>query len=284
VYQLSLSDQNGCSFSDSVEIIQPESPLGGSTTKIDIGCYGDGGGEIWISGMGGTSPYRFALDAAAWNGSPKQIGLQAGIYIPRIQDKNGCEVDLSPVEILQRPPVQVDLGAAITINYGESAQLMAEVSGALEPVQYFWNAADSLWLSCLDCPDPFVDDLEFGRWFELTIVDSLGCTATSRVLVNVEKTRKVFVPSGFSPNGDGANDLLLAHGQSTTRVLDFQVYDRWGELVYEGGGFQLNDSNVGWDGTFRGQTASSGVYVWVLQVEYQDGVQETFRGSTTLIR
>lgn len=282
-YQLTLTDGHGCTAVDSVKVEQP-APLSGISSKVDIGCLHDRGGEILLSGSGGTPPYRYALNAGNWTGSPRKTGLQAGFYIPRIQDKHGCMVELPPVEIVQHDPVQVDLGPPITIVFGESTQLMATVSNATPPVEYIWNTADSLWLSCLDCPEPFVDNLEFAQWFEVQVVDSLGCSATSRILVTVEKLRKVFVPTGFSPNGDGSNDRLLAHGQQTTRVVSFQVFDRWGELLYEAGGSQLNDPNAGWDGTFRGQPMNPGVYIWVLEVEYSDGVHEIYRGSTSLLR
>lgn len=283
-YQATLTDARGCQLSGSVAVGQPDDPLGGTTTKTDVGCFGGYSGQIAITGSGGTPPYRYALDNNAWNGSSVQIGLRAGIYVPRIQDKNGCIADLAPVEITQRPALELDLGPTIRIELGESAQLMAQVANAADPVLWQWNPADSLLLSCLDCPDPFVDSLQFEHWFRLTATDAFGCQTKGQILVVVEKNRKVFVPTAFSPNGDGNNDLLLVHGQSTTRVLTFRLFDRWGELLYEGADFPLNDPASGWDGNFRGQPMDPGVYVWVLEVEYRDGVREVFKGNTTLIR
>lgn len=283
-YSVTLTDRNGCTHTDIVEIIQPDVPLGGTVVKRDVGCFGGFTGEIQVAALGGTPPYRYALDAGPWNGSSKQIGLPAGTYVPRILDKNGCTTVLAPVEIEQRPKVELDLGPSITIQYGQSAQLQAVPTNATDPVQYSWNPADSLWLSCLDCPDPFVDDLEYGHWFVLKITDAFGCIAEDRVLVEVEKPRRVHVPTGFSPNGDGNNDLLLVHGQQGVLVVSMRVYDRWGELVYEGRDFPINDPGTGWDGTFRGDALNPGVFVWVLEVEFADGVREVYRGNTTLIR
>lgn len=283
-YTVTLTDGNGCTHTDVVGIMQPDAPLGGTATKQDVGCFGGSSGQIQILPTGGTPPYRYALDAGNWIGSAKLIGLPAGTYIPRILDNNGCTATLGAVEIEQRAKVELELGPTITIVYGQSAQLQAAVTNAADPVQYAWNPADSLWLSCLDCPDPFVDDLEFGRWFVLKITDAFGCTAEDRVLVDVEKPRRIHVPTGFSPNGDGNNDLLLVHGQQGVRVVSFQVYDRWGELVYEGRDFPVNDPNTGWDGTFRGEAMNPGVFVWVLEVEFADGKLEVYRGNTTLIK
>jgi len=284
IYAVTLTDKNGCTLVDSVEIKQPDVPLGGTLVVQDVGCFGGYSGSVQIVPSGGTPPYRYALDDEPWNGSSKQIGLTAGQYVPRILDNNGCTATLDTAVVGERPEIQLELGPTITIRYGESTQLQAVVTNATDPVQYVWNPADSLWLSCLDCPDPFVDSLQDGRWFELKIVDSFGCTATDRVLVVVEKVRRVHVPTGFSPNGDFSNDLLLVHGQQGVRVVSFSVYDRWGEQVYEGLDFPVNDPNIGWDGTFRGEPMNPGVFVWVLEVEFADGAREVYRGNTTLIR
>lgn len=104
----------------------------------------------------------------------------------------------------------------------------------------------------------------------MVVTDSAGCRAEDQIQVSVEKPRKVFVPTGFAPNGDFTNDLLLVHGQSGSKALDFKVYDRWGELVFELKDFSFNDEHMGWDGNFRGQACEPGVYVWILEVEYVD--------------
>lgn len=282
--QLLLTDKNGCQLLDSVEVKQPDSLLGGTTTKLDVICFGEQNGRIFIDAAGGTPPYRYALDNKPWNGSSVQIALKAGIYVPHVLDANGCTAELPAVEIEQLDPVDLDLGPDITINLGEATQLFAQVANALEPVVYAWNPIDSAWLSCLDCPDPFVDTLLYSKSFTLHVVDSLGCEAEDRITVIVEKPRRIFVPTGFTPNGDFENDILYVHGQKSARVLSFRVYDRWGELVYEATDFQVNDYTTGWDGNFRGSPVDPGVYVWTLEVEYFDKTRETLKGSTNLLR
>ncbi|MCC6462211.1 MAG: choice-of-anchor L domain-containing protein [Saprospiraceae bacterium] len=282
--QVTVTDSNGCSRTEQVEVEQPDTPLGGASTQEDVACFGGYTGQIQISGSGGTPPYRYSLNNGPWNGSSKQIGLKAGIYIPRIQDSKGCIAELAPVEIQQLPALVLDLGPSITIELGTNTQLFASVQNANGNVQYSWSPEDSLWLSCLDCPNPFVDSLFVENWFTLSVEDELGCQAKDQVLVIVEKPRKVFVPTGFSPNSDGNNDALFPHGQHTARMLSFQVFDRWGELLFQSNNFMLNDPASGWDGRFRGEDMNPGVYVWVLEVEYLDGVREVLKGNTTLIR
>lgn len=155
-------------------------------------------------------------------------------------------------------------------------------------MQYQWSSALSDSLHCYDppeCSSVWVKP-SYSNVYHLTVTDANGCQSDATVRVEVEKPRGVYVPSGFSPNGDGNNDLLLVHGKSRQilRVKLFRVYDRWGELVYEDLDFPVNTGDRGWNGTFRGADCPEGVYVWYVEVEYLDGFEQVLRGNTTLIR
>ncbi|MEL6868145.1 MAG: gliding motility-associated C-terminal domain-containing protein, partial [Bacteroidota bacterium] len=112
------------------------------------------------------------------------------------------------------------------------------------------------------------------------------CEARDELVLNVIKDRTVFVPTGFTPNGDNTNDRLLVHGRNIrqTNVDFFRIYDRWGTLLYEDRDFSLNDATRGWDGTFRGEEMDPGVYIWSLQATFIDGRVEQYKGDTMLIR
>jgi gliding motility-associated-like protein len=96
------------------------------------------------------------------------------------------------------------------------------------------------------------------------------------------------VPTGFAPGqgGSSLNEALHVHGNSklVDQISLFRVYDRWGEVLYEASSFGINDTSIGWDGTFRGQDMPAGVYAWYLEVEFVDGTKESYKGNTTLIR
>jgi len=282
-YFVSVTDANGCRALDSVEVGQP-ALLGGTAQVSDATCFGLHNGKVQLAGSGGTPPYRYALDKEPWNGSSLQFGLEAGTYVPKIQDSKGCTAALPSVTVAQRPAIVVDLGPDIEVDLGKNTQIFATVSHALKPFRFSWPIADSLWLSCLDCSAPFVDSLLHGRYFSVRVTDTMGCTGSDQIFVAVKKERRVYVPTGFSPNGDNQNDRLWPVGQEGVQVLDFQVFDRWGELVFQSKNFALNDPDAGWDGTFRGQDAAPGVYVWMMEVEYRDGARERMRGETVLVR
>ena len=113
------------------------------------------------------------------------------------------------------------------------------------------------------------------------IVDSAGCLSVDEITINVEISGDVYVPNLFSPNGDGVNDVLNIYGWSVDEV-DFRIYDRWGELI-----FQSSDPNLsswGWDGTYRGVELNSAVFVYTVEVTYMDGREQVQHGNITLIR
>jgi gliding motility-associated-like protein len=97
----------------------------------------------------------------------------------------------------------------------------------------------------------------------------------------------IFVPTAFSPNADGVNDELrcFAGCDYPFRPLRFQVFDRWGALVYSDA--SGNVDNIRWDGAFRGQPLGTGTYVWIFEYEYdKHGTtrREVLSGTTALVR
>ncbi len=283
-YRLTLTDRNGCTLVKDAEVAQPDEPLRLSTRKKDIPCFGAHTGEITLIATGGTPPYRYSLNGLGWNGSPRQIGLPAGTYAPRASDRNGCTASAPPVTLEQRPALQVMLDPDTTLRFGQAMTLRAVVNNAEPPLKYLWSAQEPGVLSCTTCPEPEVRGLTTTQWISLAVTDAFGCTGTGRLRIAVEKAWRAYVPTAFSPNGDGNNDLLLVHGSPQTHVLAFDVYDRWGERVFSATHFPINDPYVGWDGTFRGQPLNPGVFVWVLQVRWPDASEETLRGEVTLVR
>ena len=122
--------------------------------------------------------------------------------------------------------------------------------------------------------------------FELTISDQLGCVEKATFPVRVLKNYQVFVPSAFSPNGDGHNDLFFVNAQTeqVQSIRSFQVINRWGDLIYEAHNFPPNDPQYGWDGSFNGQMLTNQVFAYFVEVQFIDGEVEIFKGDVTLIR
>lgn len=178
------------------------------------------------------------------------------------------------IAVLPKPPLNA--GPNVTINAGTPVTLNATIAGNSAPSGLFeWQPFDLV--------DNFRSQSVITRPRENTTYivsyqEVGGCQTFDTVTVFVNFVAAVGVPSAFSPNGDGQNDVLRVLGQGITR-LDFKVYNRYGQMV-----FQTNEQSIGWDGTQNGRALNPGTFVWVLDVRYAEGPQERLTGDVTLVR
>jgi gliding motility-associated-like protein len=117
----------------------------------------------------------------------------------------------------------------------------------------------------------------------LLVTDGSGCpsAATHPVLVNHCDDGfdcDLFVPTAFSPNADGLNDFASVYG-ICVKEMDFTIYDRWGEVV-----FHSTDESKGWDGTYKGETLTDGVFAWTLKATSYQGNHILKKGNITIVK
>ena len=281
-YDLTVSDAKGCKEAVSYALTNPEE------ISLDLSiqgpvCGGEYNGRIDVSAAGGQSPLQFSLDNQRYSKASTFNGLGGGAYTVYVKDQVGCTIS-EEVDIEDGPSFSVDLGKDRQIIFGDSILLFANVRGGRGDLDYAWSGSYPATLSCTECPSPIAKpDYEID--YRLSLIDALGCVAEDMVRVRVRKIREIAVPTGFTPNNDGYNDRLLVHGRPGTRVKEFSVFDRWGGWLFAARDFTVNDEDSGWDGRDkRGKALDSGVYIFKVEVEYEDGSSETLSGQTTLIR
>jgi len=114
----------------------------------------------------------------------------------------------------------------------------------------------------------------------LIVKNDIGCFDTARTLMKVFYNCYIAVPTAFTPNGDGLNDYLYPANAYKADNLEFRVYNRWGQLV-----FQTKDWTKKWDGKINGDPQGPGTYVWMLRYTNRDtGQLFSLKGTTVLIR
>jgi gliding motility-associated-like protein len=266
VYTIIVTDSLGCSGSANVTITQPTLITANLVISSAFCATSSGAAQAIASGGTGTLSY-------VWNnGSTASFtsGLPPGTCNVTITDSLGC-VQIFTGIVGSTGGFTVDAGVNTTIDAGTSIELQG--NGPPDGI-YNWSPVE--FLSCTTCVNTLATP-EVTTVYVLT-VNQNGCIATDTVLIEVElKCGDVFVPSGFTPNNDGTNDLLKVRG-NCIKELDFRVFDRWGELV-----FQTSDQNIGWDGTYKGKPALAGVYVFYINAVVVGSTINT-QGNTTLIR
>jgi gliding motility-associated-like protein len=280
-YNLVITDAKGCQIQESFAVKTPGG-LDVDIATIPVKCYGEQTGAINIEAFGGTQPYLYSTNGVSYSGINKFLGIKAGKYDVFVKDANNCTWFEQAV-VTQPTKFTIEAMPDVTINLGDSVQLFANVLNAVGNVDISWREPYTGTLSCIKCPTPLSKPL-FTITYGVYGVDSAGCRSLDSVTVNVVKPRYVFVPTGFTPNNDFVNDVLTVRGKEGTKILNFKIYDRWGELLYEVQDAKINDDAYGWDGKFRGEYMTSGMYVWYVEAQYIDGAKEIIKGSTTLIR
>ncbi len=276
-YGFTVIDDYGCQMETSFTII--------SNTEEDIEietqnetCFGDLDGVLTV--LSSNPNIQYSLDGQSFSPQTTFGNLAPGDYILQVLDQNNCRNELE-FSIFQATQRIVNLPPDTILCLGDSIQIISQhnVSGN---VTYEWSP--NFGLSCIDCPRPNAQPVQ-NTLYTLIIFDENGCQASDNILIEIESKRNVFVPNVFSPNDDGLNDLFYPFaGANVSQILDFKIFDRWGELVHEQQNFQPNDPNFGWNGFFDGKHMNPAVFVWIMEVEFLDGEIAIIKGDVVLVR
>ena len=278
-----VSDSNFCSARADFTIKRP--PILGFNLPIitrPAKCFGDSTAAIIFQGAGGRPPFRYSIDGVRFQKDSAFLKIPALTYRLVIRDSSGCRTDTT-VSISQPPQLKVLADGGGAVQLGFTTDLRAVVVPSNRLVSYAWTPRDTI-LSCFDCNSPTVFPLN-NRTYRVTVRDSAGCTAFDDVLVEVLKKRPIFIPTVFSPNGDGVNDFFTIYGnQAATSIRDFKIFSRWGELMYQKQDFSLNVDNLGWNGTFNGVALQPDVYAFYAVIRFIDGEEILYKGDVTLVK
>jgi gliding motility-associated-like protein len=170
----------------------------------------------------------------------------------------------------------VNAGPDQTLYPNQTVTLDATVSISTVSIDSIeW--APGTYLSSTDIADPTATPAQTTEYI-VTVTNDIGCKASDSIILTVLPD-VLLIPTAFSPNNDGLNEYFKPLNKNLKK-LDFQIYDRWGQKIYE-----TDIVGDGWDGKFKGRDQDIGVYVW--QAQYQlNGIDKTFTesGNVTLVR
>lgn len=275
-YQVQLVVYNALGCTDTIVktaiVDHPPAPEAYPDTSI---CEGS---SVQLFSEGGDTLY--------W--TPAESLSDAGIYDPiatplttttyTVHMTNGvCPWDMAQTTVTVNATPYLESLEPTTILYGSNIELTT-VAPVFDTV--YWVPPDSL--SCDTCLSPVASPL-VTTIYTVTIIDSNGCTNTRSVAITVEEKcdeDQIFVGNGFTPNGDGVNDLAFARLLGLKELKYFRIFDRWGKLMFE-----TSNPNEGWDGkNASGEQLNSGVYVYVVEAECFSGQKLVKTGNVTIIK
>ncbi len=264
----------GCTSSDSVIITQHELSLNGlQITEGDPSCPGDCNGSFELVG---EPSWLYSIDGVTFIPVTLWENFCSGEYAIFIQDDRGCIRD-SVLRLDEPFQISVDLGQNRSITIGERIEIQADIDGIVSDIH--WLPAD-----CSGCPSISVQPDETTT-YTVEITDTHGCIATDEITITVIPSLNIFVPTVFSPNGDNINDrLLILTNPAHVRILNFEVFDRWGNLVFGVRDPDPGSAQSAWDGTYKGTPLNPGVFVYHLTALLSNNLTVQQKGDVTLVR
>lgn len=224
------------------------------------------------------SNWRWTINNVQQTGATVQQQFTSGGFFPvslEATATNGC------VTTVTESPVLIN---EIDVSAGKDTVVVEDVPFQLNPfvtqtgsemLLYTWTPADKLSNPLLINPTAKLSDDER---FNLTVISANGCKDTGSVYITVFKGSSVFLPTAFTPNKDGLNDILKPYLIGIKELIYFRIFNRYGEEV-----FSSKNMSDGWDGKFKG-IQQEGSFVWVLSA--MDFINKIYvqKGTVTIVR
>jgi gliding motility-associated-like protein len=265
-----------CIKKDSVIVTVNPAPVpdAGKDTTI---CFGQ---MITLQGSGGQlyqwAPSTYLDDPR--KPSPVIRNPTATItYTLTVTDQLGCS-SLNPdqVKVTVTPMPKIFAGNDTSIVMNQPFLLQAVDMNNTGFTQFSWSPSAGLNNSSIANP---VVTTGVDRTYRVTAKTDQGCTGFDDVTIKVFVGPDIYVPTAFSPNGDGKNDLLKALPVGIRTFKQFAIFNRWGERI-----FHTVNSSIGWDGSIKGLRPETTTFVWIAEGVDEKGNVIFRRGVVTLVR
>ena len=229
-----------------------------------------------VTSEGGISSYHWTPEDEFLNpyeSNPIVTITETQTFQVEIVDGYGCPgIGSQTVIVISDPPA---INWDTTVIIGESVHLDA----------WFGNYIDYTWVPDITLDNYFI----YNPWafttddntYTVTLIDTVtNCFDVEHYYtIYIKPETSIDLPTVFTPNGDGVNDLFMIQGWGIKEVEEFKIYNRWGELVYEG-----YDKDSGWDGTYKGKDQPNDTYIYVAKVKTWLDQTLTKKGYVNLIR
>jgi gliding motility-associated-like protein len=273
-YQLTAKVGN-CSSSDDVRLIPVPYPLANAGPDVSI-CYN---ASVQLNASVVASSYFWRPQGSLNDPNilnPIAHPASTTKYILTATDVLGCpKPSYDTVVVTVLPKVKASAGRDTMIVFGQPLQLTA--SGG---ENYLWTPPAYLNNTSIPNPVAKINSSIDSIRYKVFVTDQLGCLDSATILVKIFRTNpQIFVPTGFTPNGDGRNDVLKPIAVGIERIEYFKVFNRWGQLV-----FSTTVNGHGWNGEISGKPQTTNTYVWLVKAVDYTGKPVFQKGTATLIR
>lgn len=284
-YTLTIRNKiNGCENSEDVFIPESDEIIDAvDATVTNVVCHGEDNGTITLLGVtGGAPPYTYMWSGTVQTGTDL-TNLGPGTYNLTVSDQNGCTFIESFV-VDEPAMVTVSVGPDMTVQAMDSviiSMITNLAPGAISSVD--WKNSEAS-INCPNCPSiAFIASTSTS--ITAMVIDTSGCDASDSMKLTVIVPKIYYIPNVFSPNDDGKNDFFTIYGRfNLSNIATLQIFDRWGNQLFENTDFEPNIEELGWDGKFNNEPMLPGVYVYAAKLDFEDGKSINVTGEVTIIR
>ncbi|MGL4597427.1 MAG: gliding motility-associated C-terminal domain-containing protein, partial [Bacteroidia bacterium] len=273
-YTVTATDANGCFIQDTITInaILNVVAVAGNDTSF---CASSSFTLDGSASTGATGYQWFELPSMNPVGSGAIVtinNLPLGVTSYVLVASDGACIDTDTITISSFPPPIANAGSTVEIITGGATTLGGNPTGP--------NGATFIWTPNLDLTNPNASNPTASpdetTTYTVLVTDSLGCTATDTVTVIV--VPEIAFPNGFTPNGDGINDVWVIDNIQLFPNSVVEVYNRWGELLFRSVGYTQP-----WDGRYDGQDLPVGTYYYIIDLNDPLFTQD-YTGPITILR
>ncbi|TNE61584.1 MAG: hypothetical protein EP344_05920 [Bacteroidetes bacterium] len=290
VYSVTVTDNLGCTAVWSDSLSAPATIIGSyqiasNYNGSDISCYDNCDGRANISAVGGIAPYTIVwpggqVDQNVPVGGFSQANqLCGGDYVVTITDANNVTAT-TVVTVMEPDPLEVEFEDVVPSSFAAcDGEVLASAPAGVGTVTFTWSTDNGQTGT-----GPLAQNLCSGDYITYIIEDENGCTAFGRHLVPYPLDGCLQVRPVITPGqADGNNDYALITCIEDYPNNTFEVYNRWGQLVYETTGYNNGDRR--WEGlTASGQLLPDGVYFYVIKFVDDNGDDQLLKGYINLLR
>lgn len=212
--------------------------------------------------------------------NPSIVYSTFGQKFAQLTVSNGVCTATRQIDFKLDSPVTALFESSALVCPGDPAIILNKSVGLINT--WLWDFGNGTTSNLQNPPPVFYTAANTIKDYTIKLVVSggLGCRDSLSKKVKVINNCYIAVPNAFTPNGDGLNDYLYPLNAYKALNLTFGVYNRFGQRI-----FHTTDWTNKWDGTFKGQPADPGAYVWILTYTHIDtGKKTEQKGSTVLIR
>ena len=197
-------------------------------------------------------------------------------YVLTVFDNIGCpKPGRDTVIVIVLPKVNAFAGKDTSVVVDQPLQFNATGGES-----YTWSPPTSLSRTDVENPIGIYNGSFDSIEYKVVVIDENNCSDSDFVKVKIFRTNpQIFVPSAFTPNSDGKNDVFRPIAVGISKIEYFRVYNRWGQLV-----FSTTTNEAGWDGKISGKEQATGTFVWVVKAVDYTGKAVFAKGTVTLIR